>query len=164
MCFLEQGTVCLPLYMQLQGHLCYLSALPQEGLSKHSGRFRVQAFQIYLWPQRLEAPRFSKFFQFPMLMTLLQIYWPLFTFCIANMASFLTQNSICTSILTGTYPKNFVGLIQMQCSPSFDCNWGKKTISLHIGTSYTHDIGFYSKRMSQLPTTLRGHSPNLHGW
>ena len=23
-------------------------------------------------------------------------------------------------------PKCFVGLIQMQCSPSFDCNWGKQ--------------------------------------
>ena len=23
-------------------------------------------------------------------------------------------------------PKNFVGLIQMQCSPSFHCNWGKQ--------------------------------------
>ena len=23
-------------------------------------------------------------------------------------------------------PKHFVGLIQMQCSPSFDCNWGKQ--------------------------------------
>ena len=23
-------------------------------------------------------------------------------------------------------PKRFVGLIQMQCSPSFDCNWGKQ--------------------------------------
>ena len=23
-------------------------------------------------------------------------------------------------------PKCFIGLIQMQCSPSFDCNWGKQ--------------------------------------
>ena len=23
-------------------------------------------------------------------------------------------------------PKRFIGLIQMQCSPSFDCNWGKQ--------------------------------------
>ena len=40
-------------------------------------------------------------------------------------------------------PKHFVGLIQMQCSPSFD--WANKTTPLHVGTSYTHDIGFYSK-------------------
>ena len=34
----------------------------------------------------------------------------------------------------------------MQCSPSFDCNWANKTIPLHVGTSYTHDIGFHCKR------------------
>ena len=42
-------------------------------------------------------------------------------------------------------PKRFVGLIQMQCSPSFDCNWANKTTPLHVGTSYIHDIRFYSK-------------------
>ena len=42
-------------------------------------------------------------------------------------------------------PKCFVGLIQMQCSPSFDSNWSKQNIPLHVGTSYTHDFGFYSK-------------------
>ena len=43
-------------------------------------------------------------------------------------------------------PKRFVGLIQMQCSPSFDCATGaNKTTPLHVGTSYTHDFGFYSK-------------------
>ena len=26
-------------------------------------------------------------------------------------------------------PKRFIGLIQMQCSPSFDCNWGKQNDS-----------------------------------
>ena len=41
-------------------------------------------------------------------------------------------------------PKRFVGLNQMQCSPSFDWNWGKQTTPLHVGTSYTHDFGFYS--------------------
>ena len=34
----------------------------------------------------------------------------------------------------------------MQFSPSFDCNWANKTTPLHVGTSYTHDIRFYSKR------------------
>ena len=44
-------------------------------------------------------------------------------------------------------PNRFVGLSQMQCSPSFDWNWGKqnKMTPLHVGTSYTHDFGFYSK-------------------
>ena len=42
-------------------------------------------------------------------------------------------------------PKCFVGLIQIQCSPSFDCNWANKTTPLYVGTSYTHDFGFYSK-------------------
>ena len=37
------------------------------------------------------------------------------------------------------------GLNQMQCSPSFDWNWGKQMTPLHVGTSYTHDFGFYSK-------------------
>ena len=39
-------------------------------------------------------------------------------------------------------PKCFVGLNQMQCSPSFDWNW---MTPLHVGTSYTHDFEFYSK-------------------
>ena len=39
-------------------------------------------------------------------------------------------------------PKRFVGLIQMQCSPSFDCNCSKQ---MHVGTSYTHDFGIYNK-------------------
>ena len=38
-----------------------------------------------------------------------------------------------------------IGLIQMQCSPSFDCNWGKQNAPLHVGTSYTNDFRFYSK-------------------
>ena len=42
--------------------------------------------------------------------------------------------------------KDFGGLIQKQCSPSFDCNWGKQNTPLHVGTSYTHDVGFYSNR------------------
>ena len=43
-------------------------------------------------------------------------------------------------------PKHFVGLNQMQCSPSFDGNWGKQndpTACWH--TNYTHDFWFYSK-------------------
>ena len=42
-------------------------------------------------------------------------------------------------------PKRFVGLNQMQCSPSFDWNFGKKMTPLHVGTSYTHDFRIYSK-------------------
>ena len=30
-------------------------------------------------------------------------------------------------------PKCFVGLNQMQCSLSFDCNWGKQMTQLHVG-------------------------------
>ena len=44
-------------------------------------------------------------------------------------------------------PNHFVGLNQMQCSPSFDWNWGKQNdpTPLHVCTRYTHDFGFYSK-------------------
>ena len=43
-------------------------------------------------------------------------------------------------------PKRFIGLNQMQCSFSFDWNWGaNKMTLLHVGTSYTHDFRFYSK-------------------
>ena len=43
-------------------------------------------------------------------------------------------------------PKRFVGLNQMQCSPSFDWNWGKQNDPTACwGTSYTHDFKFYSK-------------------
>ena len=55
----------------------------------------------------------------------------------------LTQNCECCG--GPQVPKRFVGLIQMQCSPSFDCFWGKQTTPLHVGTSYTHNFGFYSK-------------------
>ena len=33
----------------------------------------------------------------------------------------------------------------MQCSPTFYWNWGKQMTPLHVGTSYTHDFGFYTK-------------------
>ena len=42
-------------------------------------------------------------------------------------------------------PNRFVGLNQMQCSPSFDWTGANKMTSLHVGTSYTHDFRFYSK-------------------
>ena len=42
-------------------------------------------------------------------------------------------------------PKRFVGLNQMQCSPSFDWNCGNKMTPLHVVTSYTHDFGFCSQ-------------------
>ena len=40
-------------------------------------------------------------------------------------------------------PKCFVGLKQMQCSPSFDCNWGKQNDP--TACWHQHDFGFYSK-------------------
>ena len=49
-----------------------------------------------------------------------------------------------TNLLT----KRFVGLNKMQCSPSFDWNWGKQndpTACWYQTTSYTHDFRFYSK-------------------
>ena len=58
------------------------------------------------------------------------------------------------------FHKRYVGLNQMQCSPSFDWNWGKKKMTpLHVGTSYTHDFGFYSKRTAsgtQIVWAVRG--------
>ena len=64
----------------------------------------------------------SLFLPFPTLASLLHIFWPLFTFSTPNMAPFPTWSTTST---IGT-PKRFVGLIQIQCSPSFDCNWGKQ--------------------------------------
>ena len=45
-------------------------------------------------------------------------------------------------------PKRFIGLNQMQCSPSVPLLTGtgaNKMTPLHVGTSYTHDFGFCSK-------------------
>ena len=43
-------------------------------------------------------------------------------------------------------PKRFVGLIQMQCSPSFVTATGViKMTPLHVGTSYAYVIEFHSK-------------------
>ena len=36
-------------------------------------------------------------------------------------------------------PKCFIGLIQMQCSPSFDCNWGKQNSKLAPATPTFHN-------------------------
>ena len=46
------------------------------------------------------------------------------------------------SLLCLECPVHFVGLIQMQFSPSFDCNWGKlndTTACWHRGLSYPPD-------------------------
>ena len=54
-------------------------------------------------------------------------------------------------------PKRFLGLIQMQCSPSFDCSWGKKKRPHCMLAPATHTIsGFTAREMSQLPTRLHG--------
>ena len=51
-------------------------------------------------------------------------------------------------------PKHFVGLIQMQWSPSFDYNWGKQN---DLTACWTPTISsFTAMEMSQLPTRLRG--------
>ena len=46
-------------------------------------------------------------------------------------------------------PKRFVGLVKMQCSPSFDCNWGKQNNPTT------------AREMSQLPISLRGRSHRI---
>ena len=51
-------------------------------------------------------------------------------------------------------PKCFVGLNQMQCSPSFDWNWGKQNDPTAPATPMIS--GFTAREMSQLPTRLRG--------
>ena len=54
-------------------------------------------------------------------------------------------------------PKRFVGLIQMQCSPSFDCNWGKQKDTTASWQPATPTIsGFTAREMSELPTRLHG--------
>ena len=67
-------------------------------------------------------------------------------FLYSKLGSFPTWSTTSTNSLNGTRKtRALVGLIQMHCSPSFDCSCNKTT-PLHVGTSYTHDIRFYSKR------------------
>ena len=54
--------------------------------------------------------------------TLLHIFWPPFTFSTPNLEYYFYQLAYRDSKV----PKHFVGLNQMQCSPSFDWNWGKQ--------------------------------------
>ena len=56
----------------------------------------------------------------------MHIFWPSFTFSTSNLAPFLTWSTTSTNLLTKTQKPPIVGLIQMQCSTSFDCNWGKQ--------------------------------------
>ena len=63
-------------------------------------------------------------------------------------------------------PKCFVGLIH--ALPLLTATGANKTTPLHVGTSYTHDFGFYSKRnvSATHPIAWAG-SPNhapLRGW
>ena len=92
---------------------------------------------------------FSKFFPFPTLASLphRSISLPQ-TWLLSDMEYSFYQLAYQDSKI----PKCFVGLIQMQCSPSFDSNWCKQndpTTCCHQAvagdTSYTHDFRFYSK-------------------
>ena len=61
--------------------------------------------------------------------------------------------------------KHFVGLFQMQCSSSFDCNWGKQN-KTHCMLATPTISGFTAREMSRLPTRLRGRGhqiPNCVG-
>ena len=65
-----------------------------------------------------------------------------------------------TCLLGIKVPKHFVGLIQMQCSPSFDCNWGKENDLTRCWDHlhFTPTIScFTAREMSQLST-------RSHGW
>ena len=82
-------------------------------------------------------------------MSLLHIFWPPFTFFYPKLGSFsnrLVYYFYQLAYRDSKVPKRFVGLTQMQCSHSFDWNWGKQNRpTAHVGTSYTHDFRFYSK-------------------
>ena len=55
----------------------------------------------------------------------MHIFWPPFTFSTPNVAPFLTW-IYQLAYGDSKVPKRFVGLNRMQCSPSFDWNWGKQ--------------------------------------
>ena len=69
---------------------------------------------------------FLKFFPFPTLATLLQIFWPPFTFSTPTWLLF--QHGV---ILLPTCLPGLKGLNQMQCSLSFDWNLSKQNVCWH---------------------------------
>ena len=88
--------------------------------------------------------KLSLFFKIPTLASLMQISWPLFAFCITP---FLTWSTTSSSLLTSTWKSQALHRTNSNAVFSLLTPTGaNKTTPLHVGTSYTHHIGFHSKR------------------
>ena len=79
-----------------------------------------------------------------------------FTFCTSNVAPFPIYKQVARLLLT-TWLESPQEL-RRTCSflLLFTATGASKTTPQHVGTSYTHNIGFTAREMSQLPTRLRG--------
>ena len=84
---------------------------------------------------------------------LCSMFWPLFTSSISNLASFLTWSTTSSNLLTGTRKSPI---------PLLSATGANKTTPLHVGTTYTNDIGFHSKENVSLPTRLRWLIPDAN--
>ena len=82
-----------------------------------------------------------------MLATLLHIIWPPFTFSTTNLALFLTWSTT-SSNYQFAYQNPKVAQVLRRTNTVFSlltATGANKTTLLHVGTSCTCDIGFYSK-------------------